>query len=371
MRTGLGFLDDGGGLFYSYDAEFFGVGDYGGGGLFDSSDYDYFFGGGGGDIGGGIFDQSDYDYFYGGGTDLYLDYLNYYLGQGYDDNTAAQYAQEDTQGPAFQIEGEGRLPETQLPTFGGSFFYPLPYVETQPFDYQLPEGEYYGLPPGPSGPCNGSAVPTCPAGQQNNPANQCECIPVLPGPCPAGQYHPYPAGHAQQNICVPFPAQQTQQQQQKQQTGGGRSSSGGGGSKQQPQPQQCPAPYVRDPLTGQCKLPPCPTGYKRDPWTLQCVRQTQQQQQQQQCPTGYYLDPASRTCKPMPTCTTPGTVFDPVRGLCVPPNQLTQQPEEFSDFLSSLKTVPWWAWGALAALLLLSRNKEEGRTTTVKYRRAS
>lgn len=176
--------------------------------------------------------------------------------------------------------------------------------------------------------------------------------PGLPPACPTGQYHPYPIGHPQQNACVPFPPAQTgskPQQQQKPTASSGGAASGGAQQKPQQQ-QQCPQGQYRDPVTGQCK--PIPSG------------------QPQQCPTGYYRA-SNGQCLPIPKCTTPGTVFDAARGLCVPQGQaISPLPSgEFDELLGDLKNIPWWVWLALGGLILLSRD-EDGKKTTVTYRRA-
>lgn len=173
------------------------------------------------------------------------------------------------------------------------------------------------------------------------PVGQTAQQPNLPPACPGGYYHPYPIGHPDQNKCVPFPPLPTPAppQQSGQQSGGG---------SQAPKPQQqCPQGQYRDPATGQCK--PIPQG------------------QPQQCPTGYYRAPNGQ-CLPIPKCTTAGTVFDQARGICVPQGQaVLPLPEGLFDELSKL---PWWIWLALGGLLLLGKD-DDGRTTTVRYRRAS
>jgi hypothetical protein len=156
-------------------------------------------------------------------------------------------------------------------------------------------------------------LPVPPAPQQPLPTSPSTQQPNLPPACPGGTYHPYPIGHPDQNKCVPFPPAQT------------------GPSQQQ--------------------KPPAP--------------------QQQKCPTGYYLDPVTRQCKPIPRCTTPGTVFDQARGICVPKTQaVSPLPEGAGGLFDELKKLPWWIWLALGGLLLLGKS-DDGRTTTVRYRRAS
>lgn len=262
----------------------------------------------------------------------------------------------------------------------------LPSFETPPYiPYE---------PPAPEPP----QLPQSPASQQSN----------LPPACPGGQYHPYPIGHPQQNICVPFPNQQTQQPTKPQPQTGGGSSSGGSSSGSKPQtPQNCASNQCKHPTTGQCIT--TPQGYYRDPQTQICRPIPQQQQQtcpagqyrspstgqcrtipqcgvgtvfdqrtercvptsqaqQPLCPSGYYPNYDTRRCEKIPACE-PGLVFDPNAKQCVLPSQLTPNPE--GEILNSLKSVPLWLWLAgLGAFLLLGKDNE-GRTTTVRYRRAS
>lgn len=198
----------------------------------------------------------------------------------------------------------------ELPDISGPF-YGLPYVSDYNYWQSTPYTPIFPDLPAPRPPVGPS-----PATQQPN----------LPPACPGGYYHPYPIGHPQQNECRPFPPAPTPSPTQ----------------QQQRPPQQAPAPAPRP------------------------------SQQQQQCPTGYYRDSATGQCKPIPRCTTPGTVFDPARGICVPQGRaLSPLPSEAGDILSNLKNLPWWVWAAgLGALLLLGKD-DDGRKTTVVHRRAS
>jgi len=387
------------GEFDFYDQYFYDTGsnDAGGFGYYsDQLNFDDLYGTDAGGGGGDYIDFLNFDDLYGGGngsggTDLYLDYLDYYLGQGYDYDTADQQAWQDAQGGAVQLEGEGQLPVTELP----------PYI---PFDWNIPYQSYLPPletppyipyePPVPEPP----QLPQSPASQQSN----------LPPACPGGQYHPFPIGHPQQNICVPFPSTQTQQPAKPQPQTGGGSSSGGSSSGSKPQTQQnCASNQCKHPTTGQCIT--TPQGYYRDPQTQVCRPIPQQQQQtcpagqyrspstgqcrtipqcgagtvfdqrtercipigqaqQPACPSGYYPNYDTRRCEKIPACE-PGLVFDPNAKQCVLPSQLS--PGADGDILSSLKSIPLWLWLAgLGAFLLLGKDNE-GRTTTVRYRRAS
>jgi hypothetical protein len=230
-------------------------------------------------------------------------------------------------------------------------------------------------------------------------------IPIAPGlppACPTGQYHPYPIGHPQQNVCIPFPPAQTGSRSQQQQPPARGASSGGSATSKPPTQQQaCPTGYCKHPTTGQCI--PIPQGYARHPQTQVCTPV-----QQQQCPTGYYPDPATRQCKPIPKCVTPGTVFDQRTGRCVPTNQAqapacpsgqwfnpktqkcepipTCQPGYVFDpnrglcvlaselskggMLDELGKLPWWLWLALGGLFLLSQGEEKKRVT-VQHRKST
>lgn len=275
--------------------------------------------------------------------DLYFENLDYYLGQRYDDFTADQLAQQAaTAGipPPIEIGSEPMLlaPSTPvLPEIAWPYSTPL-----IPFNYGLWQTPPY--------------VPTFPEPPAPPPPVTPTTTPKLPGYCPQGQYHPYPIGHPQQDVCVPFPAPTpTQQQQQR-------------APSQQPAqaPAQAPRPSQQQRQQQQQQQQPCPTGYKRDPWTQRCVPITPQRQQQQ----------------PTTRCATPGTVFDQATGRCVPVAQArrplpgseapgTELPEGVGDLFSELKNLPWWLWLALAGLLLFGSQGEERKRVTVQHRRAS
>jgi len=200
----------------------------------------------------------------------------------------------------------------------------VPYVQSWPIE----EPKYFELPPPPP-----------------------KTTPKLPPACAGGTYHPYPIGHPDQNKCVPFPPAQLGSSPQAQPKPA--APSGGGSSTSKPpaqQQQKCPTGYFLDPTTKQCR--PIP------------------QEQPQSCPTGYYRA-SSGQCLPIPKCTTTGTVFDQAIGLCVPRGQaISPLPEGVEGLFDELSKLPWWIWLALGGLLLLSRDGEDGKKTTVTYRRA-
>lgn len=357
-----------------------GIGDsYGGGGWggFDFSSDIY---GGGGNYGGyGYYDggyysdQLNFDDLYGGGSssggyDPYLDYLNDYIAQGYDAFTAADLAAQDTQYHFEDVTIEREAPPV-LPPMMPSDWWNIPYQSYLPSFESPPYTPYE--PPAPEPP----PLPPSPATQ-----------PGLPPACAPGTYHPYPIGHPQQNICVPFPS--TQQQAPRPQA------QSSGGSPQQSRPPQtqtsqpCGSGSCKHPQTGQCI--PIPAGYMRDAATQICRPQTQPQA----CPSGTYRDSSTGQCRPAPQCSTPGTVFDARVGRCVPYAQAQQPicPPGYSfdqsrricalssslppgaadgDILNSLKNIPWWLWG-LGLFLLLGKDSDNGgRKTTVVHRRSS
>lgn len=286
-------------------AEDFYIDDYGGG--------DYYNGGGGGDYyGSGVGDDFTYGYGFDsqepttvGSDDLFLDYLDYYLGQGYDDQVALDLA--DT--GASTGQPAPIIVETYTPYLPEPVLLPdirpfsLPYISTpfDPFQFQPP------------------SIPFLPESQPLPPGVR------LPPACAGGTYHPYPIGHAQQDICVPFPpapkppAQQTQQQQQTPKPPA---------QQQKPPTQQqqpCPATHCKHPQTGQCL--PIPQGYARHPQTQVCI----------------------------PRCGS-GTVFDQATGRCVPQGQaISPLPSEFDEMFADLKKLPWWVWAGLAGVVVLTQ----------------
>jgi hypothetical protein len=338
---------------------------YGGGG----GDFNLSMGGGGDDysidLGGGGFDFGDADFFYGygfdtgaeygdsgyqSGGDLYGAYVDYYTESGLDLMTAMELAAQDVAAGSIEtITSEhGLLPDA----LGPETFYGLPYI---PDSFLTPYTPIFpDLPPPlpptvtPNIPLTVAQPPQTPLPQTPTTGQQ-PMAPGLPPACPTGQYHPFPLGHPDQNKCIPFPPAQTGSKPGTQQSPQAKASTGGssGGAQQQP---KCPTGYFLDPATKQCK--PIPQG------------------QPQSCPTGYYRASTGQ-CLPIPKCTTPGTVFDQARGLCVPKGTaISPLPEGVEGLFDELSKLPWWIWLALGGLLLLSRDGEDGKKTTVTYRRA-
>ena len=296
---------------------------------------------------------SDFNYGYGAGEsssgsgDLYGAYLGYYLEQGFDFTTAAEFAAQD----ALDLSIEQTTSESAgLPDISGQPFYGLPYVAepfTTPYNPVFPD-----LPP-PLPPTVTPTIPFTVAPPPQTPLPQTPTtgpIPIAPGlppACPAGQYHPYPIGHPDQNRCVPFPPAQVKTSPQAIPAGAAGGGAVGGSSAPKspvqtkpPSQQQCPQGQYRDPITGQCK--PIPQG------------------QPQACPAGYYRTSAGQ-CLPIPKCSTPGTVFDAAVGLCVPTAQAIAPVDEFGSIFGGLKNIPWWLWAAAAGLLLLGRDDDGPR----------
>jgi hypothetical protein len=318
---------------------------YGGGGdwSFDTTywpTFDEYYGSGGEPI----------DYDAGSGSDLFYDYFAYYTDLG--------YSLDDATDLAMQAASELSLPDTTYapaPT-------PIEYAPYQPL-WPIEEPQYFPLPFLPyeqSAPIEEPQYFPLPVPPPPLPPSPASSQPNLPPACPSGQYHPYPIGHPQQNACVPFPVSSTPQPQPQPRSSGGASSGGSTSAPKQPtqqqpkQPtqQQCPSGYYRDPVTGQCK--PIPQG------------------QPQQCPPGYYRA-SNGQCLPIPRCTTPGTVFDAARGICVPQGQAVAPVSpsgELGDLFGDLKKLPWWVWLAAGGLLLLGKDDDGGKKTTVTYRRA-
>jgi hypothetical protein len=199
----------------------------------------------------------------------------------------------------------------------------------------------------------------------------------LPPACPGGQYHPYPIGHPQQDLCIPFPVSSPGPAP----TGsaGGASGGSGGSAPQAPkpptpppqQPATCPPGQYKSPSTGTClPIPRCVPGSVFDARSERCIPYGQSQQPL--CPTGYWPNYSTQRCEVIPSCTTPGTVFDMTKGICVPASQVTptQPQSEMSSLFSDLQNVPWWVYAALVGILLFGSKESEGRVTTVKYRRS-
>ncbi len=297
---------------------------------------------------------------FGSGNDTFGNFFDYFSAQGYDDYMAMQLAAQEVSELAVSIPISTfeqappptlpDLPETSFP------YYPLPYVDY----WQTPYTPTFPDLPVPPPPVSWPSLPLIPPPMPPSvpgpmPGGSGGTIPKAPGlppACATGSYHPYPQGHPQQNICVPFPPPQAQAPKPPSATATGQPSSSKPPSQQQQQQPKCPTGYYLDPLTKQCK--PIPQG------------------QPQQCPSGYYRA-SNGQCYLIPRCTTPGTVFDAARGLCVPQGQaISPLPEdEFGDLFSNLKNIPWWVWAALAGAFLLSQGGEERKKVTVQHRRAT
>lgn len=355
-----------------FDGDFEGGGDYGDIGL---EDFNYGYGAGGesfvvdpgfglppdnvspdgsaiawGDIGAG----DDFNYGYGAdsgssGGDLFNAYLDYYIELGYSPLDAVDLAAQQAEAgsiltPTYEQGLSPTLPNTSLPDYSLPTYYN--YWESPPYVPTFPDL------PAPTRP-----LPESPASSQPN----------LPPACGAGTYHPYPIGHPQQNICVPFPEATTNAPKPPTATATGSTSSKPPAQQKPPQQQQCPQGYYRA-SNGQClPIPRCTTpGTVFDVRSGRCVPSGQSSAPG--CPPGEWFNPQTRRCEVAPLCTTPGTVFDVHTGMCVPPDQLTSG----EDIFGGLKNIPWWVWLAAAGLFLLGRDDEGGgRTTTVRYRRAT
>lgn len=143
--------------------------------------------------------------------------------------------------------------------------------------------------------------------------------PNLPPYCPSGTYHPYPIGHPQQDVCVPFPTdpaakQQAQKKEQQRQ--------------QQQQQQQAKSGAQAKPPQSQQK---CPTGQTFNAQLNRCIPV---------CPKGQIFDPRQNKCIVPPQCPS-GLQFNPQTAKC----------EKAETFLDVAKGVPWWIW-ALGAVIV-------------------
>jgi len=351
-----GYTDYGGGDYVDYT----GV-DTGGGDSF-APDYSSLYGGGSGDIPTAEYDPNapesqlnTPDYQQLPGDDLYSAYYNNALSEGYDPITAANMAQEGVDAFAGNVttSEQGYQDYTQSWPIEPPQYFPLPPIPTSPA--QVPTADYQQ-----------SWPITPPPVQPVPPAIQ----PNLPPACPAGQYHPYPIGNPQQNVCIPFPAQSPPSSAGPGGASGGASSGGASSAPkpQTPQPQQqsssCPPGQYRSPSTGACKtVPKCTTGYVFDPQREKCVAYGQTATPL--CPPGYWPNYNTRTCELTPACSF-GTVFNPLTGICAPAAQTPQNQASMG-----LSGIPWWLWLLLGGALLLSdSNGEQRKTTTVRYQRA-
>ncbi len=111
--------------------------------------------------------------------------------------------------------------------------------------------------------------PFLPSGQGGSGGGGGGAAAMLPPYCPAGTYHPYPIGHPQQDLCIPFPATAGPSQAPTTPTQPGRATSGGGATGgQQPGGAQLTVPATPQGT--------CPAGYVFNPQIGVCVRVTQQ-----------------------------------------------------------------------------------------------
>lgn len=144
--------------------------------------------------------------------------------------------------------------------------------------------------------------------------------PNLPPYCPGGTYHPYPIGHPQQDICIPFPTDPAakQQAQKKEQ------------ARQQQQQQQAKSGAQAKPP--QQQQPKCPTGQIYSTQLNRCIPT---------CPAGQAFNPQLNRCVAAPACLQ-GQAFNQKTGRC-------EKPETFLD---RAKEVPWWLWLLGAAVVV-------------------
>jgi hypothetical protein len=291
--------------------------------LGNASDYpDYFADSGDSGGGGDYFDYLSYPDYYASGSDQPIDYASYpdyYAGTDSLFNDYLNYYVELGYDPLEAASLAAQ--DASSPAFQLEGSAPLP-PETLPnivsdvpsYPYQTPYARLdTSFLPLPTTP---ETVPVAPLAQ--SPATQ---QPHLPPYCPVGQYHPYPIGDPRQDLCVPFPAAQTSQPSRPPPSGSSGSSGSSQSSTKPPAPQQ--------------PKPPVST----------------------QCPT-------------------PGTVFDPRVGRCVPVTQVSQltppaQTPQGEDIFGGLKNIPLWVWLALAGVLLLSGGGEEKKKVTIQHRRAT
>lgn len=303
--------------------------------------------------------------------DPYQTYYDFYVSIGYDPQSAA-----DAAAATRAQEGIITIPTVEHEQ--------LPQTSTYPTDiYTAGYGSWVDIlfppTPTPETPPPPPPLPTSPAYQQ----------PGLPPACPGGTYHPYPIGHPQQDICVPFPPAGPSTAPVGQQPPFPPPPSGARPGVP-PQPQQpCPPPLVRDPWTMQCvqkppatqrclpgqypssqtgqcmAIPPCAQiqpGTVFDPNSQRCVPYAMAQGPH--CPMGYWPNLNTMRCELIPQCPGAGMVFDMTRGVCMRTSQIgQQQPQSIFD------QIPWWLWLLLAAILLMGN--DDHHTTTVRHRRSS
>ena len=134
----------------------------------------------------------------------------------------------------------------------------------------------------------------------------------LPPYCGPGTYHPYPIGHPQQDLCIPFPPAQARPPAKPATMTPGQIGQGSGAAAA-PKPAACPA--------------------------------------------GYVLDPKTKKCVPIPKCQA-GTVFNSQTGRCEP----------VTTFASAAKKVPLWFWLLLGGSVIYI-SQSDGRPAPTRGRR--
>lgn len=104
----------------------------------------------------------------------------------------------------------------------------------------------------------------------------------LPKPCYGATYHPYPIGHPQQDLCEPYPDNNTAAKKQAaQQKKTQQAAANAMKAAQKKQDQACPKhpqglPVWKNPQTGKCEVvPQCPQGSKFDSATRRCLTPAQ------------------------------------------------------------------------------------------------
>jgi hypothetical protein len=270
------------------------------------------------------------------GDNLWGQIYENWLGVGADPDTAAAYADADlqaireSQGVISIPSTEAGMQPTQLPTLAS--YTPISYFTPWiPFEAPFEDQIFFELPPPPEPP------PT-------------KTAPKLPPYCPGGTYHPYPIGHPQQDVCVPFPPAP-------------KPPAGTQPKSPTQTPSPAPKPTAQQPKPAQTQQG-CPPGYCKHPQTGQWI----------QTPYGYYCDPQTQICRPR--CTTQGTVYDQAKGQCVPVAQATSplpgseapgtelpdMPPEVSSAWDELKKMPLWVWAAAAGLLVFGMSGDGGTT---------
>lgn len=153
----------------------------------------------------------------------------------------------------------------------------------------------------------------------------------LPPYCPGDTYHPYPIGHPQQDLCVPFPGWENGH------------------------PQGTPKPPAS--AAGGLQIPRCPTGQAPYPLTLKCVPI--------QCPTGTRRNPLSGFCLKtsqqgaLPQCPDSRQIYDLRTRRCLLPGSAEAAASEAADEKESLGDSGDWLWLLLivGGVLMVSQRR--------------